>query len=148
MKVFIRIQIKNLLKNEMGSESSSTELWTVRLFIGIPMIIMILYAINILRQPHLIISVVQVFVLFIAIALGLIVLFATSRVAIPWKNVERKHAEYFVEELKEQDKVFVIPTVCPHCKTEIALDKVWWEDKHTPLCHECQAKLKLRIVEK
>ncbi|TFG94285.1 hypothetical protein E4H12_15450 [Candidatus Thorarchaeota archaeon] len=132
----------------MGAEPNAKELWTVRLVIGIPMLIMLFYAFQILSQPRLISTVVQVYILFAVIVITTIVLILTSQVTIPWTNVEEKHTEYFIEELEEQEKVFVIPTTCPRCKTTIELDKVLWEDKQTPLCQECQADLKIKIIDK
>ncbi len=108
----------------------------------------ILILIVILNQPGVDIFGEQFGILVgIILSIGLVI-FLLTRVTIPWSDSDRRDAEYFIGELKHQEKLFVIPTICPNCKTPVELDRVRWEDEHTPLCQECQEEIKLKIIEK
>lgn len=132
----------------MGSITNQKEVWCIRFLFGIPLVIIIVYANYILTHWELFIMPIQSLVLYIMILLSIFILFLITRVSVPDREDSDEIAEYFIEEPEYQEKVYVIPTVCPKCKTPIKLDRIWWEDEHTPLCQECQSKLKLKIVEK
>ena len=132
----------------MDSDTNSTQLWVVRLLFVVPMLILFFYTLSFLSRPDLITSTGQVSVLFGILVLIGIVLVLASQITIPWTDLEEKHAEYFIEELEEQEKVLVIPTACPRCKTAIEMNRVRWGDEYTFHCSECQAEIKLRIIDK
>jgi len=119
----------------------------IRLVIIIPMFVAIFYAVSILSQPHLITTLVQVYVLFAAIIISAIVIIITSQVTVPWANDEQQ-AQYIIDELMKRERVYLAPTVCTKCLTTIELNKVRWDDEYTFHCPECQAEIKLRIIEK
>lgn len=132
----------------MERDKNSKELLAVRLVFCILLLVMLLFSIVILNQPG-----IDLFGEHFGLLMGIIlsiglVIFLLTRVTIPWSASDRRYAEFFVEELKHQEKIFVIPTICQNCKTPVELDRVTWMDMHTPLCQECQLEIKLRIIEK
>jgi hypothetical protein len=136
------------MEKEIGSENYSTQIWMIRLVIIIPMLVAIFYAVSILSQPHLITTLVQVYVLFAAITISAIVIVITSQVTVPWTNDVEEQAEYVIDELMKRERVYIAPVMCAKCLTTIELNRVKWEDELTFYCPECQAEIKLRIVEK
>lgn len=80
-------------------------------------------------------------------SIALLLVFLVSRASIP-ESLQERSVEYYIEELLYHDKVFVIPTICTQCRTPIELNKVRWEDEDTLHCQECQAEIKLRVIEK
>lgn len=132
----------------MERVENSKELLAVRLVIGIPLFVVLLFIFVILNQPGIDLFGEHYGLLIGYILSIVLVMFLLIRVTVPWPASDRRDAEYFIEELKHQEKLFVIPTICPYCKTPIKLDRVRWEDEHTPLCQECQEEIKLKIIEK
>jgi Ca2+/Na+ antiporter len=131
----------------MEVEENSGKLDAIRASIAIPLLIMIVY-LTIIWSVVAVVGSFQWYTAVLAtIFLCIFLIFLMSRVTIPDSYQERS-VEYFIEELLYQDKVFVIPTMCPQCRTPIQLNRVRWEDEYTPLCQECQAEIKLRILEK
>jgi len=132
----------------MGSETNSKQLWAVRLLFAIPMLVLLFFTLAILSQPDKITTAIQVYGLFGVLIIIGIVLVLASQITIPWANVEENKADYLIEEMMEQERVFVIPTMCKQCMTTIELNRVRWEDEYAFHCPECQAVIKLRVVEK
>ncbi|MGY5857724.1 MAG: hypothetical protein RTU63_00025 [Candidatus Thorarchaeota archaeon] len=131
----------------MESESNSEELMIVRLLLLTPLFLVILWTFPILIDPLLIGESLWYIVLVVTASISFVLVVMILFAEIP-SSTDNQRVDYFIEELEEQKKVFVIPTMCTQCKTPIQLDRVTWDDEYTPLCQECQGKIKLRIIEK
>lgn len=130
----------------MSEETYQPGLRGVQIVVGIPLVITIVYGFYILSYSQGNLFPEQIFVLLMTIGISALVLFMLTRVTVPTSFTENDSVDYFIDELENQEKVYVIPTIYPNCKSIIKLDRVWWEDESTPLCQECQSKLKLRIT--
>ena len=131
----------------MSEVTEQNEKLCVQLLLMIPLIILVVSSVQILNYSAWLLLPFQVYTLLIMIGVAGIILFMISRVTVPSSESSKGASQYF-DDLETQERVFVIPTICPKCHTPVKLDRVWWEDEITPLCQECQSKIKLRIVKK
>lgn len=131
----------------MTVEDDSGKILAIRLALGAPIIVLILYTTAILWITVSITEPIRWYIGLVATAfISLFLMFIVSRASIP-ESLQERSVEYYIEELLHQDKVFVIPTICTQCRTPIELNKVRWEDEYTLHCQECQAEIKLRVIE-
>ena len=132
----------------MTEETNRQETVCIQLLLGIPLVVIIFYVGYVLSNSEWVFYPMQAFAIFILIGVSGVIVFLISATSVPSSKYIEDKAEYFVDDLKAQNRVYVIPTACPDCQTQIRLDRVLWADEFTPLCQECQSKLKLRIVDR
>jgi hypothetical protein len=132
----------------MEFEDNSRKLVAVRFVLGAPSLALIIYATTIWSVYALPGSIQWIVAYSITLFLCILLIIFISRASLPQSFKDEKSVEYYIEELLYQEKVYVIPTICEHCKTPIELNKVRWKDEYTPHCQECQAEIKLRIIDK
>lgn len=132
----------------MEIEDNSSKLNLIRLVFTIPVLSLIIYSITTWSASAAMGAFQWFTSLSMTLFLCLLLIFFLFFATVPDAFRDERSVEYFVEELLYQDRVIVIPTICTHCKTPIQLNRVRWEDEYTLLCQECQAEIKLRILEK
>lgn len=130
----------------MTVEDDSGRILAVRFLIGASIMVLILYTTAIWSTVSITEPIRWYIWLVETVSIALLLMFLVSRASIP-ESLQKRSVEYYIEELLHQDKVFVIPTICTQCRTPIELNKVRWEDEYTLHCQECQAEIKLRVIE-
>ena len=86
--------------------------------------------------------------MLIILVIGLVTAFLVSRARVPVSFSSNQHTEHYIEAAQAQTHrdVFMIPIVCPVCKTSLKLDEVKWQDQHTLLCQECHSKIDVTVA--